>query len=345
MSDSIIPSDYQVKSFWKRPEGKVGMFVIAAALAAFVLTGGYAAVATLIMTALEDTITIAILGFVVVCLYFVLTSKRFWTLIGGLFKSAMRAATGAFIAIDPIGIMRNYVDELRDRLTHIGDTINQLRGQMSQVKIAIERNKSDYNKAVSMAKAAKDHGMQSQVILNARKAGRKQNSNISLEQLYTKLDALMRMLNKMKDVSQFMYEDISDQVDNMERQKKSVDLAFSAMRMAMSFINDNSDDKKIYDQATQYVLDDCANKLGQIDDFMDVAKPFIDGMDLQNMSFEEDTLKNLEAWEQNADKMLVGDTKSLIGPQLSSLLDSTVEQVPVNAAATTPTPKKYLKTN
>jgi hypothetical protein len=276
-------------------------------------------------------------------MFTVLTSKRWWTLFFGSFKLIMRWVTNIFITIDPIGILKNYVERLAKKLIEIDKQIENLRGQMGQLKVTITRNEAERQKAIGIAKAAKEKGKQAALVLNARSAGRLKQSNITLQQLYTKLEALMRMLNKMREVSAFMHEDIKQNVDTMERQYKAVNAAHRAMRAVMTFIRDASDDKTLYDETTEYLLNDYGQKLGEIDQFMEVATPFIEGVDLQNMAFEEDTLKELESWEKKADSLLLGDTKSALvsDEELAPLLlEAPKERVSI---VTSMPQKTYLK--
>jgi hypothetical protein len=338
MTDIPTLENFQPKGFWSRPEGKY------AGTIALILLGclgiwGAGIIMPFVMTALEDTLTAGLLFLGVAVMFMILTNKRFWSLISGIFKLTMRKATGIFIAVDPIGIMKNYVEKLADRITQIHTQIQKLRGQMGSLKLTITNNLKIAGDALKMAQAAKKSGIQTQVVLNARKYGRTKESNVTLEQLYAKLEGLSRVLNKMAEVSEFVYEDTKDKVETLEREKKAVDAGYSAMTLAMSFIRDSSDDKKIYDQATQFVVDETGRKLGEIDQFIDVATPFIDGVNLQNMTFEEDALRDLETWEKRADKLTIGDVSDLLSDeQLAPLLDAhdTTNDVPlINAKNST----------
>jgi hypothetical protein len=318
----LIPENFSVKSFWARPEGTLGM-VVAVILGGLALYG-VGMILPFLITLFSNVLYLVALGFAIVVLATILTSKRFWTLFFGSFKLIMRFVTSIFITIDPIGILKNYVDSLAEHLADIGKQIQNLRGQMGQLKVTIETNKSEAIRAATQAKAAKEKGKQAAFVLSARSFGRLKNSNVTLEQLYAKLDGLMRMLNKMKEVSEFMFQDIKENVTVLERQKNAIDAGYRAMRSAMKFISDASDDKVLYDQTVEYLINDYGQKLGEIEQFMEVATPFIESTDIQNGVFEEDALKQLEAWEKKADNLLLGDTKQLLlagGEELSSLLD------------------------
>ncbi len=340
-----LPEGFSIKSFWQRPEGTVGMVV--AVVLGIIAIYGLGLALPFIITLLQNLLTAGLLFVAAAIMITILTSKRWWTLFFGSFKLIMRWVTNIFITIDPIGILENYVDRLRDKLIEIDKQIENLRGQMGQLKVTITRNENERLKAIGIAKAAKEKGRQAALVLNARSAGRLKQSNITLQQLYTKLEALMRMLNKMREVSAFMFEDIKQNVDTMKRQYKAINAAHRAMKAVMTFIRDASDDKSLYDQTTEYLLNDYGQKIGEIDQFMEVATPFIEGVDLQNMAFEEDTLKELESWEKKADNILLGDAKSALisDEELAPLLlEAPKERIPVVVSGPAAIPaKKYLK--
>lgn len=87
-------------------------------------------------------------------LLFIVSDKRFWRLGKYLYMSAMRAITQVFVEIDPIGIMKNYVDELEARLTDMGQRITKLSGMIRQCEQEIRENNSAGEKHLKMMSAA-----------------------------------------------------------------------------------------------------------------------------------------------------------------------------------------------
>jgi hypothetical protein len=341
----FLPGNMEAKSFWARPEGTLGM-IVAAVLAALSVYG-ISLILPWLISLFTNILTAAALFVAVAIVLTILTSKRFWTLFFGTFKLIMRGVTNVFITIDPIGILKNYVDSLREKLGNIDRQIQSLRGQMGQLKVTIDRNRADMEKSIGLAKQARDKNKVMALTLNARAAGRLRDSNITLDQLYKKLEGLMRVLNKMREVSEFYLQDIAQNVDTMERQKRAIDTGYSAMRSALAFVRNSSDDKVIYDMTVEYLLNDYGQKLGEIDHFMEVAAPFIESVDLQNMSFEEDALRGLEQWEKKADALILGDTNAKLllgsGNDLSDLLGDAPQKVQVPVATQTNSSSKFLK--
>ncbi len=294
-------------SFWKRPEGKTGALV----LAGLVIGGGYLLVQSLpvIIGLLNNTLYLAGLLLVLGAIIYMVLDPRMRNLVWYMYKSVMRWVTGIFIQMDPIGILKSYVDDLKDNLRKMNRQISQLRGQMHKLQEMILNNKKEIAANLDLASKAKQKNKQSQMILKSRKAGRLKESNIKLEDLYGKMEILYRVLRKMYENSEIMMEDIQDQVMVKEQERKAIRASSSAMRSAMSVINGNADKRAMFDQALEAIADDVSSKVGEMERFMDMSENFMNSVDLQNGVFEEEGLAMLEKWEKEGVSLLLGETK------------------------------------
>ena len=136
--NDIIPTDYKPRSFWERKEGVTGQVVgVALVCGAGLLL--YRALPAII-TLLENTIYASLLGVAAVALFFVITDKRFWRLGAWAYMSAMRRLTQVFVEIDPIGIMRNYIEDLKRKLVDMNGRISRLSGMIRACKEEIRQN-------------------------------------------------------------------------------------------------------------------------------------------------------------------------------------------------------------
>ena len=106
------------KTFWGRPEGKTGLFFLLAILAGlgYVLVKFLPQILAFASSLLGLVVTLLVLGAII---YMVLDPKM-RTLVNYMYKSAMRKITSLFITIDPIGILKNYVEDLQDNLKKNG---------------------------------------------------------------------------------------------------------------------------------------------------------------------------------------------------------------------------------
>jgi phage shock protein A len=305
------------KSFWQRPEGTTGTLFMGAML----LGGGYLLykiLPTLVVMA-ENTLYLAGMLAALAALIYVVLDPKMRNLIWYMYKSVMRWITGVFVQIDPIGILKSYIEDLKDSLSKMNSQIGNLKGQMYKLSEMIRQNQRDIQNNLGLANKAKETGKDSIMVLKARKAGRLQESNMRLEDLYKRMEVLYRVLSKMYENSEIMLEDLSDQVVVKEQEYKAIKASHSAIRSAQAILSGNSDKKYMYDMALEAMAEDVGQKVGEMERFMDMSKNFMDSIDLQNGVFEEEGLAMLEKWEKEGVSTLLGVEKNKIIAKANAL--------------------------
>ncbi|MFQ5448908.1 MAG: hypothetical protein ACE5FF_18435, partial [Saprospiraceae bacterium] len=161
MSD-IAPPNYEKKPFWKRPEGVTGALFLAA------LIGGggfllYTFGGTLIALA-QNAIYLTLMIVALVALLYVIFDPKMRNLMWYMYKSVMRWITGVFVQIDPIGILKSYVDDLENNLGKMSKQIGNLKGQMRKMDTLMKKNRKEIDNNLKLASVAKKQGNESQII-------------------------------------------------------------------------------------------------------------------------------------------------------------------------------------
>ncbi len=245
--------------------------------------------------------TLAVAG---ALLYMVLDPKV-RNLVWYMYKSVMRSITGWFVQIDPIGILKSYIESLENNLANMRKQIGNLRGQMRKIQTLMEDNSKEITQNMKLAAAAKDKGNEQQLLLSSRKAARLKETNEKYQVLYQKMEILYRILTKMHSNSEILLEDTRGQVELKEQERKAIRTSHSAMRSAMSVISGDPDQRAMFDMAMESIADDVANKVGEMERFMEVSSSFLASVDLQQGVFQEEGLKMLEKWEKESTLMLM----------------------------------------
>ena len=295
------------RSFWSKPEGITGaIFLIGALVAGGALISS--GIATLINFMQTTPGLITVLGVLGVAIFSVLDSKA-RTLISYMYKSAMRWITGLFVTIDPIGVLKNYIDDVKGNLKKMRKQIGKLRAQMHKLGEMIHNNKKQIKSNLELASQAKESDKSSIMILKTRKAGRLKDSNMKLSDLYKRMEVLYRVLSKMHENSAILAEDIEDQVRLKEQERKAMLAGHSAMKSAMNIIKGDADKRQMFDMALETIADDVSNKVGEMERFMEMSEDFMNSIDLQNGIFEEKGMQMLEEWEKKSTSLLLGAEK------------------------------------
>ncbi|MCB0571525.1 MAG: hypothetical protein KDC66_17260 [Phaeodactylibacter sp.] len=303
-------NEFKPKSFWQRPEGVTGMIF----LAGVILGGGFLILSNLqfLIGLVSNTLGLAVLLIVLAAVIYMVLDPKMRNLAWYGYKSIMRWVTGLFVQLDPIGILKSYLEDLKDNLRKMNKQISMLRGQMHKLQEIIFNNKKQIESNLQLASKAKASNKEAIMILKSRKAGRLRESNMRLEDLYKKLEVLYRVLSKMYENSQILSEDIKDQVEVKEQERKAIHASHSAMRSAMSIMSGDPDKRAMFDAAMEAIANDVASKVGEMERFMEMSASFMDSIDLQNGIFEEEGMKMLEKWEQESVSLILGDEKQTL---------------------------------
>jgi len=228
------------------------------------------------------------------------------------YMSAMRKLTQIFVEIDPIGIMKNYVDDLKLKLVDMNRRIARLSGMIRACKEEIARNDQVKSGALGLVSEAKRKGLTMVVAAQSRKAGRMAEANLTYQDLLAKMELLHRVLVKYQEVSAFLIEDMTQEVAVKERKRAMAKQAYSAMKSAMAILHGDPNARQMYDMASEYVAADYAMRIGEIEDFVRMSDTIMQSIDLQNGVYEQKAVQLLADWEKNADSIVLGDTKRLL---------------------------------
>lgn len=296
--------DMRPKSFWEKKEGTTGMVVSALLLAG--LGWGLYKLLPFLVSILQNAVLTVVFGLILFGLIYLVTNKKIRTVTSYMFQSAMRKLTSLWATVDPIGILKNYLEDLRKSLRHMMEQITNLRGQMAGLKREIDKNEAQRLEAVELAAAARKGSQRPVMALQARRAGRLEASNRTLQELYNKMELLYRVLTKMRETAEILIEDLASEIEVKERERKMILAGHSAIRSAMSIMRGDPDKKMLFDQANEFLAEDYGRKLGEIQEFVEISRGFINSTDLQNGIYEERALQMIEEWERKPESILLG---------------------------------------
>lgn len=302
----------KVKGFFDRPEGTTGMIFIAIAVLAVLVAGN--TIMPWVITALQNTIHAAVLGGVLLGGVALVMNKKFRFLCASMFKSAMRAITGIFITIDPIGILKNYIEEMQEKLRDIDANIGKLNGQKNKLASTITEENRNSEQAARMASVAKKQGNMQAVSQNMRKAARSKEFVGKLQVTKEKMEFLSTILMRMRNSVSFLLEDTKDEVRIKEAEYKSIKAAHKAMKGAEALVQGDAA-KELFEQSCEFIAEDIANKMGEMETFMELSEDFMTNVDLQNGVWDEKGLEMLENWEKTGE-LLNYETKRSEEPGL-----------------------------
>lgn len=304
-SMSKLGGDLKRKGFFKRPEGKTGLLFILG----LIVGGGWLLLKALpfIIILLSNLITTIALGAVLFLMVMLLLNKRFRTIMWYGFQIFMKKLTSIIVKIDPISIIKSYVEDLKKQHEKINANLEKLRGQIELLKRNIDDNAKDMKTSFSMMSQAKKTGNKGVLIVKSRRFGHLKESNKTLTDLLNKMNKLYKVLAKMYEVTGYSIEWLEQEVEMKEKEYKTIKTASSAMESAMKIVQGDPDKRAIFEQSLEFLEEDISDRVGRMQRFIETSTNFIDTVDMQNGMYEEEALEELEAFENQGYEIMMGD--------------------------------------
>ena len=323
MSDLSTDTSPETKPWYKKPEnvlvygGLAGLAWVGIKLLDTILP--------ILIRVLENLLYTSVLFGGLAIVAFLAVNGDFHRLAWYGYKSAMRWFTGLIIDLDPIGIMKSYVETLQKNLRQIKTSLGELRGQAESLKSLVATKVREHEHSMNMAAQAKargdQKGMRMEMKLQARRAGRAEESTLTYQGLLNKIYSHIAVMERIEEAANFMITDIQDTVDEESKKREMIRASYKAMSAARRILAADKQ-RELYDMALESTTRDYSTKLGEITQFMEDSQHFINTMDLENGVFEADALTKLEDWEKRSISLLeggTGKTKYRVAiPQLTS---------------------------
>ena len=296
------------RSWFDKPEGRVGA-VGAVGIIALLVIGGYFALPFIIIALKNTLYTMFLLGGIGLILMLAIhpSSRNFFCL---AYKMFFKNLTGFFITLDPIMILKDYVQQLYVNLEEMSKQVATVKGTMQNLKRKINSYTDEANQLMSRANVANEKGNKKVAITSNRAAERRRKSVQKLTALYNKIEMILRVLHKMHENGVIMAEDTKDEVELQQDEWQAIKNANSAMKSAMSVISGGGDKRANFEHAMEIMIDEVSLKMGEMENFMDMTSGLMESIDLDNDVFDDKMLKNLEAWEKKSDSWILGEDKT-----------------------------------
>jgi hypothetical protein len=299
-------TDVEKRSFWSRPEGVLGMIVLAG-LAGLGLVY-FNRIVEFLIRATSNILELSLLLGALGVLIFLFTSRDVRTAVFFLFKSLMRSLTGTVIQLNPIAIMKIYVQDLKEKRQKMQGQIDILQGQLVKLNKKINENNeaskqkfAEANKANSMNEKP---GMREAAQLATIEGAGLQEMNEKLTPLQRNMQTVLAFMEKVNKSADYIIKETEIKVRLKETEYQIVKESSNALKTAVSIFKGDPDKRFYFEQSMEYIQDDMSNKLGEMKRAMDLSMDFINGVDIQNGILSDKGEALLEAYNKGEFKMV-----------------------------------------
>jgi len=306
MSDMVPGVKQSLKSFWEKPEGKVGKWITIVTLCGAFLLFYYKMLPALIIM-VQNTLLLGLLLaglFVLISpLFFKDIRLKLW--VG--YKLILKNMASVIVRTDPIGILEYTISKGKERLEVFSDQMKKLKSVLRSLNDKIQLYSNQAKNNMATAQQAQQKGMTKNQMLSTRQAGRLKSAATELADVYARLEALYRVITKIQENASFVLEDKEQEVNLMKDKWTAIKAAKSAMDSAMSVLKGSKDERALFEEAADYINDDLSTKIGEIEFMLESSETIMNNIDLQNGVFQKEGMDMLKEFEDKADKWLLLD--------------------------------------
>jgi hypothetical protein len=267
---------YTPKSFWTRPEGPFGMV----ALAAIVAGGAYGLYIILpfLITLLQDTLHAVVLGAVLIAILWLAFNPTFRTAVSNLFKNVVRFFASWVVETDPIGILRNNLDDMKKAKESLDQTLQRFSGSDERLQRSIAAKNDEITtlghkaaKAQQMAAAAADPMEKERLQLEGQtfleQAGMLMQGVKQLQALEDQTSKMLKTFQHWSQIADSKIQRTENKVNFLAEQRKMILDAKATLGVGQQLLRGNPEQLKMVDMALDYLEDDTSRTLGEIREF------------------------------------------------------------------------------
>jgi hypothetical protein len=283
------------RTYWQRPEGKVGMGLLAGMGA--VLAWGFVNVLPKLIQIAENTLYLgALVGVMalVYCMVFVWDRPR--TLLFYGLQMISRWITGNFIELDPVSILHAFVKQMKERRAVIQDRLGRLVGVRRMLESKIAKSEKERQQALKLAGAARGTGDADGLNAHAEIAARRVRDIEEYDAMKGQMENIEALLQRVLRRADYHIQTAEDEANQLE-DKHTITQAVGAATTAAQGIFGDTDLLEVRNMAAERIRDDYEKRLGELQTLIDLTD-FDHAVDLQQMAFRQDGLAQLAEAEK-----------------------------------------------
>ena len=295
METSASSTPKPARTFWQRPEGKVGGGIVAG-LGIAIAYAFMKALPTLIQLA-ENTLYLAGLVGALALVYFtVFVWDRPRTLLFYGLQMISRWVTGNFVELDPVAILKSFVKQMEKRREVIRDRLGRIVGVRRMVEAKVARSEKERQDALRLAKAAQAHGDEDGLNAHAEIAARRARDIEEYRSMQAQMQNIEKLLQRVLRRADYHIQTANDEANQLADKHTITGAGASATAAAQGIFGD-SDLAEVRDMAAERIRDDYEKRLGELQTLIDLTD-FDHAVDLSQMAFRQEGLTQLAEAEK-----------------------------------------------
>jgi hypothetical protein len=227
---------------------------------------------------LTDTLHAAILAGALVAILWLVLNPTFRTAVKNLFQNTVRFFASWVVETDPIGILRNNLDDMKKAKSDLDQTLQRFSGSDERLQRSIAAKSDEINnlgrkaaKAQQMAAAAADPMEKERLALERQtfleQAGMLMQGVKQLQALEDQTSKMLKTFQHWSQIADSKIQRTENKVNFLAEQRKMILDAKATLGVGQQLLRGNPEQLKMVDMALDYLEDDTARTLGEIKEF------------------------------------------------------------------------------
>jgi hypothetical protein len=296
------------KSYWDRPDGKVGII-------AGVCLLGYAGLKLLpILTAIVwNTINFGIALGVGFALFMIVSNKKFRLSMGYLYQLFFKKLTGFVIELDPFIIAETYIQNMIKEQVNLKNKLSELLGQREDLSKAINDNKTELDRNQARYKVGEKNNDEVVMQTAAAEIGQISTTNNSLIDKLNNIDIIADVLDKMDKNSTIVIKNAQSSLKHTKREYYLLLKANSALNSALSIINGDPDEREMLERSAEAVQMTMSNELAKMKQGIKQSNEYLKQVNLNravDVEVGKKIIQELQASQQIPMNQIVSNTST-----------------------------------
>lgn len=319
------------RSFWKLPEGKTGMVLLAAA--AGIGVWKLNAILVWLNMVLANTLLFGVLASIVVAIVLALMNDRVRATAWIFARMALRMITNLVVDLDPDAYLKTYVEYVTKRLREFERRLTQLRQRKSEIQRIVKDTEGEQQHEAELAAAAERlRRRPDEVELHRANVGRLETILEQARSGLSRLNEIEETLDDVRRKLEIKRDSVADEVRYLSLERRIGRAVSEAVTAAKAVLRgDVMGD--IYTEQRERIKAQTDADMGNLDDFLRSTDTVLGTMSLEQGADAERGQRIIAEWRQKADTL---DTVLLSRPSVRQ-----TSPVAANAAAAaTSTPKR-----
>lgn len=307
-------------SNWDKPEGKLGMFVIALIIGA--ISYGLYKVLPFLLNLAWGILELSLAAGLITIVIFLLTNKQIRLIAGAWFFIMMKKLRSLIVETDPIAIVEKRLRDMKYKIVEISKAMGDLTGIIKSMEKRLVDKEDEFQKQIIRKQVSERDGNNAAAEVANRQSVRLSEVIANLNKRLTDSRSWLKILTKLEEMANLTVEDTENAIAVRKEEFEEMKQQHKAFKSVMSVMKGDPDDMALFNEAMEFMEHDINAKLGEMEHVLKSTGGLLQSYDTENgvANIKADEL--LERYNKEGMKMFEAFDKKELNTNISKNINS-----------------------